>query len=47
MEVLNDSGEYEFSHSQDAAWKRAEEPRQAARKVLVLKLTAKNGGTEP
>ena len=35
MEILNDSGEYDFSHTQDLGWKRAEEIRQAARKALV------------
>ena len=35
MEHLNDSGEFEFSQTQDAAWKRSEEIRQAARKALV------------
>ena len=35
MDVLNDSGEYQFSHTADVAWKRAEEIRQAARKALV------------
>ena len=33
MEVLNDSGQYEMT--QDGAWRRSEEMRQAARKALM------------
>jgi hypothetical protein len=35
MEILNDSGEYTFSNTNDEAWKRCEQIRQAARKALV------------
>ena len=35
MEVINDTGQYELSHTQDAAWRRSEETRSAARKALM------------
>ena len=35
MELINDTGEYEFSQTADVAWKRSEEITLAARKALV------------
>ena len=35
MEILNDSGEYVFPQTSDAAWRRSEDLRKAARQALV------------
>lgn len=35
MEILNDSGEYTFPQTSDAAWRRSEDLRKAARQALV------------